>query len=196
MRNLKYIFCGNSGGGTSFVANYLSSCGFLCGHEMFGFNISENSWYTGPSGNVLVDGTPISEIALGESSYIASEWYNYKPMDILPVIMIIRNPLHVLNSSIIQSVYHGETIDINSNISVILKKYQLVENNPRTVFKFRIEYDLEQLCNFLQIEYKTPVGTKTKTHNNGRINLQMKDIVCYQNYALLKDFFERYGYKE
>ncbi len=118
---LKYIFAGNPARGTSFTANYLTYCGFLCGHEMLNYIQSEKRWFVGPSGEISVNGGGrLVEQALGESSYIAPQWYDYSPLDKLPVIMIIRNPFKVLQSLIGKALSSGEAIDVDAKIDDIL----------------------------------------------------------------------------
>lgn len=192
--NLKYLFIGNAGGGTSFTANYLTDCGFICGHEMFGYFVSENKWYTGASGDIIVNNQKISDIALGESNYTAIEWCDYHPMNILPIVLIMRNPLHVLQSQMAINMRSGESINVEEIISNIIKRYEKIENHARKVFSFRIEYDCKSLCDFLKIEYKNPKKTLSKKHNSNHFVFSWNEIKSYKNNEELKKIAKRYDY--
>ena len=122
LKQIKYIFVGNRAGGTSFVANYLTSCGFLCGHEMLDFDFVKWDWHVGESGLVWVDGKRLFEVAVGESSYIADRWYQIPPFTSVPVILIIRNPVDVVESLMAEAINHGEIIDVNALIDEVVSK--------------------------------------------------------------------------
>lgn len=190
--SLRYIFCGNPCGGTSFTANYLSHCGLLSGHEMFDFVRSTQTWKVGPSGMILVNNVPLFEVAACESSYTAIEWIDIEPMSKLPLIMIVRNPIDILKSKIINTITSGATVNIDAIIRRIVERYKKIE--ARAVFKFRVEHDLRALCSFLNINYQEPILIDTKRHNHGRINLSWHDIENYANYSLMREFADSYDY--
>jgi hypothetical protein len=192
MQSIKYLFCGVPGGGTSFTANFLTNCGFICGHEMLDYDVSCKKWNLGPSGNVDYNGSKLIDVALGESSYIAIEWCKFKPMDDIPMIMILRNPIDILNSSVCNCLNNGETIDVGKEIEKILTRFEKIED--RKIFHFRIEYDLEKICGFLNIQYKNPNSTKTRTHNRGRIKFSYEDYAAYPRIEELKKFAVKYDY--
>ena len=53
------------------------------------------------------------DVARGESNYTAIEWCDNPPLNYLPVVMICRDPISVLNSHLCIQLNHGETFDVD-----------------------------------------------------------------------------------
>ena len=194
MNNLTHIFCGNYGGGTSFTANYLTYCGFPCCHEMLHYNPVTSIWNYVPNGMIEYDGIPLYKIAKGESNYTAMEYCNYEPISKLPIVLIYRNPISVLNSHLCIQINHGEIFDVNSAMENLIQRYQKIQNHTRVELKIRIEDQLEILCDYLGIQYKKPVDINSKKHVRGRTKFEHKDFIKYKNYSKFNDFCLSIGY--
>lgn len=194
MRQITHLFCGNPGGGTSFTANYLTQLGFPCGHEMLCHVESEGRWHVGPSGEADFAGGRLVDRALGESSYIAIDWCDREPFSATPLVMISRNPISVLNSNIAIRIRDGGPVNINSIISEIVGRYRRIMSHPRLVFRFKVESELAELCEYLGLSFERPVEIPTRRHSNGRICLEYSDYSAYKEHQMLCDCARDLGY--
>lgn len=194
MRQITHIFCGNPGGGTSFTANYLTHVGFPCGHEMLGYVVSEGRWHVGPSGEAEFAGGRLIDGALGESSYIAIDWCDRDPFKQTPLVMISRNPVSVLNSHMMISMQHGEVLNVDGMIDAMVARYRRILDHPRLAFRFKIESELHELCDYLKVGFREPDGVYTKRHSHNRVNLGYSDYSAYRRYGHLCDCARELGY--
>lgn len=194
MKQITHLFCGNPGGGTSFTANYLTQLGFPCGHEMLCYVESEGRWHVGPSGEADFGGGRLVDRALGESSYIAIDWCDREPFTQIPLVMISRNPVSVLNSHMGIAMRHGEALNVNGMIDAMVARYRRIFTHPRLAFKFKIESELPELCEYLNVRFQQPDGVSTKRHSHGRINLTYSDYSAYRRYDDLCECARELGY--
>lgn len=168
MNDIKYLICGNPCGGTHFMADYLTSVGYPCGHEVF---------LESPDGCVLhPNGDPAGLVA--ECSYVAID-YAHKIKK--PVIGIFRNPLSVLNSYLAHKFDLMGTFDVPGAMEYIIDRYNRILECSMFNCYIEDERSLRRLCVFLKVPYRPPKESSKniKHHNLGRFNLGWSDVLEY-----------------
>jgi hypothetical protein len=170
-KSLRYLIGGNPGGATHFTARYLTKCGFPTTHESF-------DWVGGKMIRVFNQVTDVTN-PVAECSYTVNEWFHRPGVEGLPVILIYRNPFDILNSQIAKKIQDGSPVDPDVMMSSIIERLESYEDSKRVVFRFRVEFDLESLCEFLQIKPVETHSIDRHTHANGRSFLSRSDVEGY-----------------
>lgn len=114
---INYIVTGTGRVGTVYMARLLTSLGFMCGHEsIFEYDGIENSLAklrgeislatSNCSSNDLLNDLSIEnwfepDEIIAESSYLAAPYLDMRILQDVGVIHIVRNPLHVISSFVL-----------------------------------------------------------------------------------------------
>ena len=156
---IEMAFCGNPCGGTTFISRYLTNRGYECGHEACSNVYARYPNYVG-------------KVIKGDSSYVLIDFVCPE----VPVVMIMRNLLDVLNAYIADKLQKYGSISVNDLMEEILARYKKIE--ARAIAVIRIEHDLQRLCDLTGIVFSEPTEEekRSRVHNCGRVRLSWKDL--------------------
>lgn len=177
---LKYLIGGCPAGATSYTASYLSKAGYKASHE--GIFHKNGELVYDPNYN-----------SLAEVNYTVCDWMHLEPVKHLPVILIMRNPFHVLNSLISRESRLGKEVNPSEIMFSVIQRYEKYFYSGRVVQVFTIEHDIESLCEFLGIQPLSDTSDLfSKHHNHNVINLREQELIKYSNYQSFKIFTDAY----
>lgn len=177
---LQYLIGGNPAGATSFTASYLNAAGYKATHE----GIFHNNGRLTYSNNYD---------SLAEVNYTVCDWMHMEPVNELPVILIMRNPMDILNSLVSREFRLGKQVDPNTVMMDIVTRYEKYLNSERLIAVIRIEKDLPLLCDILGIYTLSNTDNLfSKHHNHKVIKLREVELIKYPFYRLFKTFTDTY----
>lgn len=173
---LQYLIGGNPAGATSFTASYLNAAGYKATHE----GIFHNNGRLTYSNNYD---------SLAEVNYTVCDWMHMEPVNELPVILIMRNPMDILNSLVSRGFRLGKQVDANTVMIDIVTRYEKYLNSHRVVMLCRVERDLRLLCDYLGIKALDNTDNLfSKHHNHDVIKLREIELIKYPFYQEFKKF--------
>lgn len=180
--SIQYLIGGCPAGATSFTASYLSAAGYKTSHEKI--------YHSNGSLSYIHDGT---YDCLAEVNYTVCDWMHLEPVSALPVILIMRNPFHVLNSLVSREFRLGKSVNPDEVMLSIMERYNRYLNNERAIRIFRIEHDINSLCEFLGIQPLSDSSNLfSRHHNHNVINLREQELIKYSQYQSFKQFTDKY----
>lgn len=187
MKNLKFLVTGTGRCGTVYLAKFLTSIGVPCCHEgVFNYDSEdvvkriENSKIRNLSKcsmdmamlqhnqepNLWVD--PKKTVA--DSSYLAVPYLNYPLMKNIPIIHVVRNPIDVISSFVLDLGYFSEITphnDRNNNYGEVYEK--IIWNTiPEIAFA---QTQLERACWYYH-EWNRIIEDAGKSRKYLRINIE------------------------
>lgn len=190
---LKYLVSGNPAGGTHFISKFLTKCGLLCGHEQIAYGSEEGQ--IGTFDLRPPNGPPAEEL-IADSSYTHTKYANFGILKTLPIIIVLRNPVAIVNSLIWMEIAHNHVVNVSDVIEGVAQRYAALEDTGRVIYRCRIEEpdDLEGLCAHLNLTFRSPDKLERNRHNLGRINISRRDFNYVPNHKLLDEMALTYGY--
>jgi hypothetical protein len=215
--NIDFLVTGTGRCGTTYMARLLTSLGIMCGHESIFNNdglLKANLRLKGKipiktsyvSCNNIISGKKIeewfdaSEIK-AESSYMAAPFIDSKILKNTKIIHVIRNPMDVLSSHILDVKFFKEDLNdpYQDFVFTVMPELFSIENEiERGCYYYvnwnrmienksskseRLIHKVEKGCNselmkFLKLseDKKIDIGQKINSWNKGRKDLILNDI--------------------
>lgn len=181
--NLRHIICGTWCSGTAYVSRVLTAAGYPCTHERFFFNREAKVWET-------FDNDPSAESALADSSFTWMDYGEYAPASELPIVLLLRNPVDIINSVVAFELRSGRTVDIEKRIEWMVNLYSKIKKTGRVKYVARVEHDMPVLCNYFGVKFPVKEAIDRNKHNHGRINMHATDLDGFPSFQKLRSMSE------
>lgn len=214
---LDFLVTGTGRCGTTYMARLLTSLGIMCGHEsIFNYDglLKANMRIKGEmpiktshvSVNNIIDNTKVDEWfdaskIQAESSYLAAPFINSKILENTKIIHIVRNPIDVLSSHILDVKFFKEDLNdpYQDFVFAMMPELLSIENEIERGCYYYVNWNkmieekakkkdymlhkvergcTRELLNFLNIKQNKNVDLNKKINswNKGRKDLSINDI--------------------
>lgn len=177
---LKYLIGGNPAGATSFTASYLNAAGYKASHEGI-YHHDGRLTYSNDYD------------CLAEVNYTVCDWMHMEPVNALPVMLIMRNPMDILNSLVSRGFRLGKPVNPDAIMRDIVDRYTKYLDSGRIMAVIRIEHDISLLCDILGIDVLPNTDNLfSKHHNHDVVKLRDIELSKYPFYKEFKFFTDKH----
>lgn len=176
---LKLIITGCPCSGTKYVCELLRDHSLDARHESLDYKKEEGVWWKPGGGD-----DPVIEV-----SYVMNHWLEFDPIKNVPVILLVRHPVKVINSWLAKGLAHDGTANAEEKMERCIGFNERTLAAPGLTYVHKIDVEPDSLL-LKRVELVTGlkaevpfsmISKETNAHNQGRLNLSYEDLCRVKN---------------